>query len=104
MGKLYEGEYECMKAMQQEYEDLEVELKDKEDILAEARREADAIRRRCKGYRRRIKIYSDAIQQAWLGLEAAGTEESIHAHQSRRSKGGSPAAGCRPPGQRMQER
>ena len=82
LGKLYEGKYGFMEVMQQEYEDLEVELKDKEDILAEAKQDADRIRRQCKGYRRRIKMYSDAIQQARLGLEAVGAEEI--AHQSAR--------------------
>ena len=75
MGELYEGKYGFMDILRREYDDLEVELKDKGDILAEVKRDADRIKHQCVGCKHKIKEYSHAIQQAQLGLEAVRAEE-----------------------------
>ena len=65
------GEAEEIRAdTQREYEELEAELEAKREILADTEQEVDRIKRKCEVCRRQIGEYSDAIQQAQLGLEA----------------------------------
>ena len=61
---------EIEKITQREYGKLMVQLKVKEDILADARRHADRIKRDYAGCRRQTRKYSDAIQQARQSLDA----------------------------------
>ena len=66
--------------VQREYEEIEAELEAKKEALEDAEQEVDRIKRRCEVCNRQIGEYSDAIQQAQLGLEAI---QEI-AHQSAR--------------------
>ena len=70
---------------QRQYEELEAQLKVKEEILADVKQDADRLRRGYAGCRRQIRMYVDAIQRARQGLEVVQEIARRRARGNKRS-------------------